>query len=225
MRVYDNGSRPELVVFDLDGTLYPRERYVDLVLEVIGRGLVELNGATPDAARSRVALLRAMMEENWDGTSTTAFMIAEGVDAARWRVFRTQHLDIASGLTPDDRLVGHVAHLRRHVLVALLTNNTRALADQILQKIGFPDDAFDAVISAEDVGAHHKPSSAAFQIVVDRLGVPARNTWGIGDRYDIDIAPLAKLGGAGLIVSGPTEIGGAVGLLIDRSVDVLDRQS
>jgi FMN phosphatase YigB (HAD superfamily) len=28
MRVYDNGSRPELAVFDLDGTLYPRERYV-----------------------------------------------------------------------------------------------------------------------------------------------------------------------------------------------------
>jgi len=225
MRVYDNGSRPELVVFDLDGTLYPRERYVDLVLDVIGRGLVELNGATSDAARSRVALLRAMMEENWDGTSTTAFVIAEGVDAAKWRDFRTQHLDIASGLTPDDRVVGHVARLRRHVPVALLTNNTRALTDQILQKIGFPGDAFDGVISAEDVGAHPKPSPAAFQTVVDRLGVPARNTWGIGDRYDIDIAPLATLGGAGVTVSGPTEIGGAVGLLIDRSVDVLDRQS
>lgn len=225
MRVYDNGSRPELVVFDLDGTLYPRERYVDLVLDVIGRGLVELNGATPDTARSRVASLRAMMEENWDGTSTTAFMIAEGVDAATWRDFRTQHLDIASGLAPDDRVVSPVEHLRRHVPAALLTNNTRALADQILQKIGFSDDAFDAVISAEDVGAHPKPSSAAFQTVVDRLRVPARNIWGIGDRYDIDIAPLAAIGGAGVSVSGPAEIGGAIGFLIDRSAGVLDRQS
>jgi len=225
MRVFDNGSRPHLVVFDLDGTLYPRERYVDLVLDVISRGLVELSGATSDAARSRVAVLRAMMEENWDDTSTTTFMIAEGVNAAKWRDFRTQHLDIASGLTPDDRVVGHVAHLRRHVPVALLTNNTRALADQILQKIGFPDDAFDGVIGAEDLGLGFKPSPAAFQAVVDRLGVPARNTWGIGDRYDIDVAPLAALGGAGVIVSGPTEIGGAVRFLIDRSVDVLDRQS
>jgi FMN phosphatase YigB (HAD superfamily) len=225
MRVYDNGSRPELVVFDLDGTLYPRERYVDLVLDVIGRGLVELNGATPETARSRVASLRAMMEENWDGTSTTAFMIAEGVDAATWRDFRTQHLDIASGLAPDDRVVSQVERLRRHVPAALLTNNTRALADQILQKIGFPDDAFDAVISAEDVGPHPKPSSAAFQTVVDRLSVPARNIWGIGDRYDIDIAPLAAIGGAGVTVSGPAEIGGAIGFLIDRSADVLDRQS
>jgi FMN phosphatase YigB (HAD superfamily) len=225
MRVYDNGSRPELVVFDLDGTLYPRERYVDLVLDVIGRGLVELGGATPDAARSRVAALRALMEENWDGTSTTAFMIAEGVDAGEWREFRTQHLDIASGLAPDDRLVRDVAHLRGHLPAALLTNNTRALAEQILKKIGFPDDAFDAVVSAEDVGTHPKPSPAAFQTVVDRLGVPAGSIWGIGDRYDIDIAPLASLGGAGITVSGPAEIGDAIGFLIDRSAGVLERPS
>lgn len=225
MRVYDNGSRPGLAIFDLDGTLYPRERYVDLVLEVIGRGLVELNGATPEAARSRVGVLRAMMEENWDGVSTTAFVIAEGVDVAKWRDFRTRYLDVASGVTPDDRVVDHVARLRRHMPVALLTNNTRELADQILGKIGFPDDAFEAVISAEDVGAHPKPSPLAFQTAVDRLGVPSRNTWGIGDRYDIDIAPLSALGGAGVTISGPTEIGDAVDLLIDRSIDVVDRQS
>lgn len=225
MRVYDNGSRPELVVFDLDGTLYPRERYVDLVLDVIGRGLVELNGATSQAARDRVAVLRAMMEENWDGVSTTAFVTGEGVDVAKWVEFRSRHLDIASGLTPDVRLVDQVASLRRHVPVALLTNNTRALADQILATIGFPDDAFAAVISAEDVGAHPKPSPLAFQTVVDRMGVPAGNTWGIGDRYDIDIAPLSALGGAGITVSGPGEIGDAVDLLIGRSAEVLYRQS
>ncbi|HEU5421246.1 MAG TPA: HAD family hydrolase [Streptosporangiaceae bacterium] len=224
MRVSDNGSRPELVIFDLDGTLYPRERYVDLVLDVISRGLVELSRATADAARSRVALLRSMMEEDWDGTSTTAFMVAEGVDATEWRDFRTEHLDIASGLTPDDLVVGQIVHLRRHAPVALLTNNTRALTDQILQKIGFPGDAFDAIISAEDVGASPKPSPAAFQAVIGRLGVPARDTWSIGDRYDIDVAPLAALGGAGVTVSGPAEIGGAIAFLIDRSAGVLDRQ-
>ena len=225
MRVYDNGSRPHLAIFDLDGTLYPRERYVDLVLDLIGRGLVELNGATPEAARGRVAVLRAMMEANWDGVSTTAFVIAEGVDAAKWREFRTQHLDIASGLTPDDRVVGHVAHLRRHVPVALLTNNTRALAERILRKIGFPDDAFEAVISAEDVGAHPKPSPLAFQAAVDRIGAPASATWGIGDRYDIDIAPLSALGGAGVTVAGPAEVGDAVDLLVSRSVSVHGQQS
>jgi FMN phosphatase YigB (HAD superfamily) len=225
MRVYDNGSRPHLVVVDLDGTLYPRELYVDLVLDVIGRALVELRGATSGAARRRVAVLRAMMEANWDETSTTAFMIAEGVDAAVWRDFRTQHLDIASGLIPDDQVVGEVAHLRRHVPVALMTNNTSAIADQILQKIGFPDDAFDGLISAEDLGFDVKPSAAAFHAVVERLGVPARNTWGVGDRYDIDVAPLVALGGAGVIVSGPAEIGEAVRFLIERTVDVLDRLS
>jgi FMN phosphatase YigB (HAD superfamily) len=217
MRVYDNGSRPQLVVFDLDGTLYPRESYTDLVLDVMVRALVELNGLTPQAALDRVAQLRKMMATNWDATSTTAFILAQGVDARQWQQYRSRHLDIAAGLSRDERVVGGVADLRRRFPVALLTNNTRALADRILRKIGFADNAFSAVVSAEDVGACPKPSPAAFQTVLDLLHVPAAATWGIGDRYDIDIAPLVQLGGAGITISGPDQISSAAAVLGARA--------
>lgn len=217
MRLYDNGSQPELIIFDLDGTLYPRERYVDLVLDVIARGLVELGGRTPPAAAQRVAVLRSMMAANWDGTSTTAFVLAEGVDAGRWREFRTRHLDIAQGLSPDERVVASVAGLRRRLPVALLTNNTRPLADRILRKIGFPDGAFTAVISAEDLGSAPKPAPAAFGVALERLGARAAGTWSVGDRYDIDVAPLLELGGAGATVSGPDELGVALAEIVARA--------
>ncbi|WP_027344349.1 HAD family hydrolase [Hamadaea tsunoensis] len=216
MRVHDNGSPPRAVVFDLDGTLYPRERYVDPTLDVIARGLVELHGLTPAAARDRVAELRRRMAGNWDATSTTGFMIAEGVDPARWSAYRSRHLDIAAGLSRDEELVAAVRRLSGHLPVALLTNNTRTLAGRILAKIGFPDGVFTAVVGAEDTGAQPKPSPAAFGIVLDRLGVGAPGTWSVGDRYDIDVAPLERLGGAGVTVEGPGEIGEAVGLLLSR---------
>ncbi len=219
MRVYDNGSRPQLVVFDLDGTLYPRESYAELVLDVIGRGLVELGGLTPQVARDRVAQLRQMMATDWDGTSTTAFVLAQGVDAAQWQQYRSKHLDIASGLSHDDRVVAGITDLRRYFHVALLTNNTRALANRILRKIGFADNAFSVVVAAEDVGAHPKPSPAAFQTVLDKLHVPAVSTWSVGDRYDIDIAPLVQLGGAGITLSGPDEIRAAASVLVARATD------
>jgi hypothetical protein len=36
--VTDNSSAPRLVIFDLDGTLYPREMYAELILAVIAEG-------------------------------------------------------------------------------------------------------------------------------------------------------------------------------------------
>jgi len=216
MDVVDNGSVPRLVIFDLDGTLYPREKYSELVLELIERGFVELRGTTPRYAEQKVAELREAMRTDWARTSTTSFVLSHGFEVGEWRDFRAEHLAIAAGISPDDQVVNDLKRLREVVPIVLLTNNTRRAAEEILDKIGLGTAGFSGVVSAEDVGGTPKPDLGAFRILLATFGTEARHAWGVGDRYDIDIEPLQRLGGAGICVDGPADLTEAVGFLIDR---------
>ncbi|WP_405393629.1 HAD family hydrolase [Microbispora hainanensis] len=210
MRVDTNGKPPKLVIFDLDGTLYPREAYVGQVLDVIATMFVELRGLSRQAALAQLQELQQAMLDNWDGTSTTSFVLAHGFGIDQWRDYRHRHLTIADGLQPDPAVTRQLARLRERVPIALLTNNTRAAALAILGKIGLAAESFDVLLAAEDVGPAPKPDSGAFLAVLGAAGTPAAHAWAIGDRYDIDIGPLRLLGGAGIVVSGPEELPQAV---------------
>ncbi|NRQ37302.1 HAD family hydrolase [Nonomuraea sp. NN258] len=215
MRVDGNGRAPRLVIFDLDGTLYPREAYVDQVLGVIARMFVELRGVSQQEARAALAELRQAMRDDWDGTSATSFVLGHGFGIEQWRDYRHRHLSIADGLTADAVTVGELSRLRAHVPIALLTNNARAAALAVLARIGLGRDSFDALLAAEDVGDTPKPDVGAYAAVLAAAGVSAEYAWAVGDRYDIDVGPLRRLGGAGIVVSGPEELPSAVAWLLD----------
>jgi FMN phosphatase YigB (HAD superfamily) len=212
--VLGNGSVPRLVVFDLDGTLYPKEAYAEQVLAVIGRMFVELRGASAAHADAKVAELREAMRTNWSRTSTTSFVRSNGFDVGQWLEYREKHLSIADGLRRDDDVVRELGRLREVVPIVLLTNNTRTSMNSILDRVGIGAEGFTEVFSSEDAGETPKPDPGAFQVVLDRFGVPAEQTWSVGDRVDIDIDPLRALGGAGIAVDGPADLGAAVDHLI-----------
>ncbi|WP_191299152.1 HAD family hydrolase [Lentzea cavernae] len=212
--VLGDGSAPRLVVFDLDGTLYPKEAYAEQVLAVIGRMFVELRGSSQAHADEKVAGLREAMRTNWSGTSTTSFVRANGFDVAQWLEYREAHLSIADGLVRDEDVVRDLARLREVVPIVLLTNNTRGAMTAILDKVGLGTGGFTQVFTSEDSRDTPKPDPGAFQVVLDRCGVPAERTWSVGDRVDIDIAPLVRLGGSGIAVDGPADLRAAVDHLI-----------
>jgi FMN phosphatase YigB (HAD superfamily) len=214
--VDDNGSVPRLVIFDLDGTLYPREQYAEQVLAVIGRGFVELRGTTPGYAEEKVAELRARMRADWSGTSTTSFMIGNGSGVEEWRDYREANLSIADGVRPDGNVVRALERLRSVVPIVLLSNNTRGSAKAILDRIGVGVGGFTDVLTAEDVGETPKPNPEAFRVLLSRFELDARHAWSVGDRYDIDIRGLRELGGAGITVDGPADLPAAVDVLIAK---------
>jgi len=214
--VTDNGVAPRLVIFDLDGTLYPRELYAELILTVIGRGFAELRGTTPGYAARKVAELRELMRTDWSGTSTTSFMIENGFGVEEWQNFRVANLSIADGIQHDAAVVSELKRLREVVPIALLTNNTRGSAKAILDRIGVGVEGFAGVLTAEEVGRTPKPDSGAFRALLSRFELDARYAWSVGDRYNIDIRGLRELGGAGIAVDGPADLPEAVDLLIAR---------
>jgi FMN phosphatase YigB (HAD superfamily) len=218
MRIFSSGTAlPRGAIIDLDGTLYPREAYIEPVLALIERMFVELRELPADLAHERVNELRSAMRDDWSGTSSTEWVLANGFTIAEWAHFRDGRTNVHRRLKPSPTVGRDLAHLGEHIKIALLTNNTRDSAEKILKALRVPRRLFDVIVYAEDAGLTPKPSTAAFDGTLLQLAVPAKNCWAIGDRHSIDIAPLEQLGGSGIEVSGPEELGEAVNYIIELS--------
>lgn len=114
------------------------------------------------------------------------------ISDAEWRATVERELDTAwpdaatpavaawSAMVPpvDRRVIDLVKGWRRTVPVALVTNATSRLHDD-LKRMGIAG-VFDAVVNSSEVGAA-KPERAIFRAALDRVGASARRTLLIDD--------------------------------------------
>lgn len=217
MRVVDNGIPPHAAILDLDGTLYAREAYVDGVVELVMKLFRERGGKAPSDARRLAAQLRAKMETDWSGTSITEFVLDHGGSRSDWTEFRNQHFTISGPLSDTRRVIAAIGVLRSAVRVALVTNNAAQAAERVLQKIGLAASSFDAIVDGERSGTRTKPHEGAFRLALEKLGVPATACYAIGDKFEIDVAPLVAMGGSGIEITGPSELPVAADYVVRRA--------
>ena len=72
-----------------------------------------------------------------------------------------------------------VERLKGRIPLGLATNSPRFLVDAALKSAGFTD-AFDAVVSSDDV-EHHKPAPDLYLLICERLGVSPQETLALED--------------------------------------------
>jgi putative hydrolase of the HAD superfamily len=117
-----------------------------------------------------------------------AAAVAEDFAARRWEVMR-----LFPGV--EDTL----GRLRdRGVRMALVTNGDKS---QQRRKIERYDLArfFDVILIEGEFGAG-KPEEAVYRHVLERLRVPAREAWMVGDHFEFDVAAPQRLGLRGIWV-------------------------
>jgi 2-haloacid dehalogenase len=74
--------------------------------------------------------------------------------------------------------------------LAIISNTDRDIIEHTLRQIGVP---FDAVVTAEDARAY-KPSDAAFDYALDRLGTPPEDVLHVAFGFKYDIGPAGRHG-------------------------------
>lgn len=93
---------------------------------------------------------------------------------------------------------------RRGIEMAVLSNSEYPLGP-ILEALGFGD-AFSTVVSAMKHFVA-KPDARAFQLVLERMGLPAEACWFVGDRLDDDFFPARRVGMAPVLVDRGSTVG------------------
>jgi putative hydrolase of the HAD superfamily len=173
------------LIFDLDNTLYPPSRgVVERVDARINRFMIERLGVAPDVAGA----LRARYRDA-HGTTLNGLMLHHDIEPDDY-LSAVHEIAVEELLEADPALGAMLAALPHRK--AIFTNGSASHAERVLAcldvRVHFSD-----VFSLECVAYVPKPERAAFETVLDRLGVAAADCVFVDDRID-NLATARSLG-------------------------------
>lgn len=181
----------DVLIFDLDNTLYPAERQVFNLIDVrINRYMTEIVGIpAPD--------VDAMRREYWRlyGVTLQGLIRHHAVDPEDYLLY-VHDIDIASRLSPDLHLRGILEMLPQRK--AVFTNGSVCHADRVLAALGI-EDMFEKIYDIRVAGYQPKPFPEPYHAVLDELGVFAESCIMIEDSRD-NLQTAKKLGMGTILV-------------------------
>jgi putative hydrolase of the HAD superfamily len=163
----------QVLLLDLDETLYPRgsgvlER-IDARINAYLREKVGIPAAEVDALRRHL--------RDAHGTTMRGLEIRYAVDVEDYLAC-VHHVDLSDLLRPAPALGALLSRLPGRK--AVFTNAPRHHAEQVLRLLDLGQ-AFEAVLTLEDLSLRPKPDPAAYRAVTERLGVAAQDCTFVDD--------------------------------------------
>jgi FMN phosphatase YigB (HAD superfamily) len=205
MKIYKIPESLELIIFDIDSTLYTNELYAHEQVDAQVRHFARLRGMTDDEARKSVAAFRdEYFREHGKKISLGNALTHFGVPIAESVRWREQLLEPADFLTRDDRLAETLAVLSSRFALVAVTNNPVLPARKTLDALGVSG-FFPELIGLDTTGVS-KPHKLPFLTAASRMATETSRCLSVGDRYDIDIALPLELGMGGILVDGVEDV-------------------
>ncbi len=193
-----------LIIFDLDGTLYYLE-------DVIGMNYqMQLDFYASYTGKSKVDSELTFEQNgiypivNEKSRSATEFFSKSGIPAKEWNSYRERHFDVMAIHADSAVKCDVVQSLSRICPLVILSSNSSGNIYQILNHINIPVLYFEEIICSDNqygLGAFRKKEE--MRLLTNRRNIPAESVLSIGDRYKTDIEPMLELGGRGILVNGP----------------------
>ena len=201
----------DVLIFDLDNTLYPAERQLFSLIDVrINRYMTEIVGIPAPE-------VDALRRKYWRlyGVTLQGLIRHHGVDPEDYLLY-VHDVDVSSRLAPDPQLRSTLAALPQRK--AVFTNGSLCHADRVLSTLGI-EDLFETIYDIRVAAYQPKPYTEPYHAVLNGLGVPAERCIMIEDSRDN--LKTAKQLGMGTILVGDGETPDFVDVHLDsaRQID------
>lgn len=185
----------DVLIFDLDNTLYPAELQLFNLIDVrINRYMIEIVGIpAPEVDALRRSYWRRY------GVTMQGLIRHHGIDPEDYLHY-VHDVDVASRLTQDPVLRATLAALPQRKVV--FTNGSLCHADRVLSTLGIGD-LFETVYDIRVAAYQPKPFEEPYLAVLNSLGVAAERCIMIEDSHDN--LQTAKRLGMGTILVGTGE--------------------
>ncbi len=197
-----------LLIFDLDGTLYPVSKAMDniyptsaihLLAKKSGRELQELQ---TEFLRKKEELRTIIKGKP---TSTLTLLYYYDVSFEEFEDEVNERMDVDTYLQLDPRAVSTIELIAANYAIFLYTTNNGKITDRILSRIGmrhiFPpekcltfSDVGKMPLSKQEKLRYIKPHSEGFRYILNQSGIAPQNVLMIGDSETADIVPAQNLG-------------------------------
>ena len=192
----------DLIIFDLDGTLYDLKDLVEFGFELSIGYLLDIQKYKKEDA------IKLLYDNNIypfiseKAKSTTQLFASLGFDINKWNEYRSSRF--AYQLIKKENATNNevLTKLKSHSKIVLLTNNTKENVDNILRQIDINPNIFDS-IHLNNKNVVDLSKQKLMEDIIKEYSVSKNKVLSIGDRYNVDALPLLNIGGESLIISNP----------------------
>ncbi len=205
-------ARSRGILFDLDNTLYPKERGVfDRIRERISAFVADLTGLGSD----EVMMLRREYIARY-GTTLGGLMAHEKVDPEEFMEY-VHDIPVEEMLGPDPQLGSFLGSIELPMVV--FTNASRRHAERVLGILGV-ESYFQGICDLEKTGFLGKPLREAFNEAAGMLSRPLSETVFLDDVPEY-VAAGARFGALTIFVGPPGN--GTGHFQVDRVMDLAEK--
>ncbi len=205
MKTFLSPRRPLAIIFDIDNTLYHNEAYLREQTDSQVRKFAEIGRTSFEEAQKAVEAAREKISSSTGKRPSLAnTLVTLGVSIETSIVWRMEAMRPERYLSRDERLEEMLSRLAEDYRLAALTNNPGEIGLRTLKCLGIAR-FFDS-ITGLDAAGESKPSWAPFQHALNNMKVDTGDMVMIGDRYDVDLAPVIERGGSGILVESRDDL-------------------
>ena len=198
LRIFAMDLRVKAVIFDIDGTLYYSEKYVEHLISSMSMVLAEILRTELDEARNLLLSMREKVK------TVSAGLRELGVDRRLFYDLLVEKIDPCRFIDPRPKLKEFIMKLRsRGIKTGCHTNSSRRLAEMILECIGLSVDHFDVFITCDD--AEPKPDPEGYLKILEILKLKPDEVLYVGDRWEVEVEPAKLIGMKTALVSEKLE--------------------
>jgi phosphoglycolate phosphatase/putative hydrolase of the HAD superfamily len=208
MKCYKLPARISALIFDMDGTLYTNDEYLQGQIDGMIRRLGEVRGKSFETMRDAIEAYQDAWARDHGGrkcslgNSLEAFGISVE-ESVRWR---EDLIEPGLYIREDRELKRTLGLLAERFSLTVITNNPVLVARKTLAALDVAEYFPSEAIIGLDTCWVSKPHTAPFIKAAELLDAPPAACVSIGDRYDIDLLLPLDLGMGGILVDGVEDV-------------------
>lgn len=206
MQKFNIPEKITTLIFDIDGTLYTSEEFVQEQIDVQIRHWADLEGMTHKEARKKISDFRKKYAFEHDGKKISLGNIFRsfGIDIETSIDWRIKLLEPEKFLEPNPKLKSTLEKATKKFKMICVTNNPVEAARKTLKVIGI--DSILPDIVGLDSCRKSKPAKENIELALKITESKAIECVSIGDRYDIDLRLPVEMGMGGVLVDGVEDV-------------------
>ena len=192
----------DLIIFDMDGTIYDMTDLVETGFYLGVDYLVEYQKYKKEDAIKLLNDNHIFPYISKNAKSTTQLFCSLGFDILEWNDYRSKRFPYTL-INKDNATNNEVlSSFKKICKIVLLTNNTKENIDNVLNHININHNTFDKIYINSNEKKDLNKKSLMLNIIKEN-NVETSRVLSIGDRYNVDGLPMLELGGKAIIVKNP----------------------
>ena len=187
------------IIFDLDQTLYWSKKFKEATSYQAVQCIADTFEISFEKAKHLLQKKRSFLRINYGYTPALSTTLRElEIPLKKWADYQGS-VDIDKIIVRDDLVINLIEKFHSKYSLLLYTNMCRFLTSKVISKLGL-NDFFQVTLTPQDTNST-KPDQEVLRSLEEEGLLRIITTLSVGDRYEIDIAPVCELGGWGYIVS------------------------